>query len=478
MDARLGSRAMYCLVAVFMLLATVPLRAAADVLRPGLWTKAADPVLDPGGTGAWDATEVQDPAVVFDGTSYRMWYTGWTGDQPMRIGYATSPDGLSWTRLCIQPGARCRIPPGVGTRAWCARAAVIYDGGVYRMWYTGRGAPGASSRIGYATSPDGITWTKYAGNPVLDVGAAGSWDAQSVVEPTVVRSGSGYKMWFRGRRPDFSGGIGYAISPDGSTWTRYAGNPVIADAPAPAWDYSAYGPSVIFDGTLYHLFYSGGNLVGTTSETGHAVSSDSIHWAKYGRVIQQGPDGTFDRYSADYAAVVAVGDTFKMWYSGLDANSRYHIGYASAPMLSLSSSLYLPVTVKNAGPCAPIWSDDFSDYHSGWPIDSQPDYEQAYAGGEYRLDAKAAELTPGLRPGWRWPAGHSPSRCALPERAARPTTAASCSAKARTAWATSTVSLCKRTAPTASSATTTPAAGLRSSAPRLPGTMLIRPRTG
>ena len=32
------------------------------------------------------------------------------------------------------------------------------------------------ARIGHATSPDGITWTKDTNNPVLDVGPDGNWD--------------------------------------------------------------------------------------------------------------------------------------------------------------------------------------------------------------------------------------------------------------------------------------------------------------
>ena len=42
---------------------------------------------------------------------------------------------------------------------------VLFDGVEYKMWYTG--ADGVYSSIGYATSPDGVTWTKYHGNPVL-----------------------------------------------------------------------------------------------------------------------------------------------------------------------------------------------------------------------------------------------------------------------------------------------------------------------
>jgi predicted GH43/DUF377 family glycosyl hydrolase len=37
------------------------------------------------------------PSVYFDGTVYRMWYTGSDGSR-FRIGLATSPDGKHWEK--------------------------------------------------------------------------------------------------------------------------------------------------------------------------------------------------------------------------------------------------------------------------------------------------------------------------------------------------------------------------------------------
>ena len=41
-------------------------------------------------------------------------------------------------------------------------------------------------------------WTKYAGNPVLDVGPAGSWDSYEVLKPNILFDGNEYKMWYSG----------------------------------------------------------------------------------------------------------------------------------------------------------------------------------------------------------------------------------------------------------------------------------------
>ena len=47
----------------------------------------------------------------------------------------------------------------------------------FHMWYLGSGSMDdkIAWRIGHATSPDGLNWTKSANEPVLDVGKRGDW---------------------------------------------------------------------------------------------------------------------------------------------------------------------------------------------------------------------------------------------------------------------------------------------------------------
>src|SRR5262245_58261528 len=39
-------------------------------------------------------------------------------------------------------------------------------------------------------------WINYLGNPVMDLGPTGVWDAQGISTPSVIVDGSVYKMWF------------------------------------------------------------------------------------------------------------------------------------------------------------------------------------------------------------------------------------------------------------------------------------------
>jgi len=56
-------------------------------------------VLDIGPFGAWDDYRLAVPTVFHDGMTYKMWYGGNDGSGGTGVGYATSPDGINWTKF-------------------------------------------------------------------------------------------------------------------------------------------------------------------------------------------------------------------------------------------------------------------------------------------------------------------------------------------------------------------------------------------
>ncbi len=237
------------------------------------WTKhPSNPVMDVGSPGSWEEAGALAPWVLPDVTGYKMWYSGMDVAMYPKIGYATSTDGVTWTR---HPGNPVLTPgaPGEWDGNATAFASVRFLGGVYHAWYAGQGADGLL-RIGYATSTDGIAWTKYGGNPVLDVGAPGEWDSNGVTSPCVLVNGSNYEMWYSGVDGSNYVRIGYATSPDGINWTRHVDNPILTEGSPGDWDdQGPIGSSVLATPTGYDMWYGGLGFGGTTTGIGYANST-------------------------------------------------------------------------------------------------------------------------------------------------------------------------------------------------------------
>ena len=184
----------------------------ADSLDGVDWTKHGI-VLDKGDEGSWDDLEVGQPVVVFDGTTYRMWYVahGEPTNVWAMVGYATSSDGITWTKYSNNP---VLVP---GANGWEDRhvwpGPVIMYEGEYEMWYMAQGYSSPANRIGLATSPDGFSWLKQ-GDPVLDIGPPGSWDYWTLISSSIVEKGGDLFMWYAAlsEGPAWYLGIGLATT--------------------------------------------------------------------------------------------------------------------------------------------------------------------------------------------------------------------------------------------------------------------------
>jgi len=79
-----------------------------------------------------------------------------------------------------------------------SRATIIKTGSMYEMWYSG-GTGAMNNGIGYATSSDGINWTRDENNPFLHRDDGYPWREERTYCPMVIREGNSYKMWFAGK---------------------------------------------------------------------------------------------------------------------------------------------------------------------------------------------------------------------------------------------------------------------------------------
>ena len=192
------------------------------------------------------------------------------------IGYATSPDGIQWTKHTGNP-----VFAG-GTAAWEVYAvwcSVLKEAVGYSMWYTGVNATRDTLRIGRATSTDGLNWNRdTVNNPVINHGSWGAWDDGSVLLPYIVTIEGRQCLIYTGRHnydnPPWHLGAAWSTN-GGTTWTKDISNPVLSPGPVGSWDasYMQSGNVLLRDGTL-HMWYSASSL--STSEyrwsIGHATA--------------------------------------------------------------------------------------------------------------------------------------------------------------------------------------------------------------
>ncbi|HKD33835.1 MAG TPA: hypothetical protein VKB73_10230 [Gaiellaceae bacterium] len=307
----------------------------------------ANPVLQPTSATVLDNDGVDDPALAKVGSTYYMWYAG-TAESggASALFLATSSNGTAWAR------ANGGNPILQGTQGafdddGAYGADVVYDPAnpqaPFQMWYSGRA--GVFGGIGYATSLDGVTWTKYPSNsapaPVVTHGPPGSADSFAAADPTVLHDGSVWKMWYTGDDSSKKR-IAYATSSDGVNWSK--GGKVIApeDAGVSAnLQWGAFAPTVWKTAGGYSMLLTGRKLVGggvfQTKILG-TTSSDGITWAGPSPAVN--PSGTasnFDYSNLNSPEVLqdpGSSSPFKLYYSGntIDANGNFHtrVGLATS----------------------------------------------------------------------------------------------------------------------------------------------------
>jgi alpha-glucoside transport system substrate-binding protein len=327
---------------------TIPVTLSGAYSGPPGWTRSLtqyETILDGSGSplvpGDWDGDGLAFPRVISDTGQYRMWYNGQNITYPglgWTLGLADPLDANHWIKYGGNPvlglGAE-----GEWDSQYRGQVAVLKDGGLYKMWYSGSDL--GPWQTGYATSTNGIDWNLYDGNPVLPVGDGGSWDEQEADGPAVIKDGGLYKMWYHGCNGGYTVcSIGYATSTNGLDWSKHD-VPVLTGTGGEWDDGTALWPSVVKDGGTYKMWYYSGD-----GKIGLATSLDGLNWAKHGGnpVLTDGWDGG----GARGHSVTLEGASYRMWLrSGTDDSAG--IGYAdSTDGISWTMSISNPVLTPGA----------------------------------------------------------------------------------------------------------------------------------
>ena len=162
-----------------------------------------------------------------DSLNWKMWYQAVDSLNIYRTRFATSTDaGKSWTRqgTCLDVGG---IGEWDNTYAG-VRNVLKLDDGTYYMCYEGRDSTHNMS-AGIATSTDGLNWTKKGQVLVMDT-AIYSWESNGMI-PYVQKINGKYLMLYGNNNQNTllndDQYIGMAYSDDGINFTKYENNPIL-----------------------------------------------------------------------------------------------------------------------------------------------------------------------------------------------------------------------------------------------------------
>ena len=133
-----------------------------------------------------------------------------------------------------------------------------------------------------------------------------------------------------------------------------SGQAVIYPDSGSRWfDHSVGSPTVEFDGETYRMWFVGmsrsddpGIPYGFAERIGLATSSDGIRWQVANRakpVLDFGAAGEFDDAGLAHPFVLRVGDSYMMWYGGIDGRTGKEVGvdppHVRVEQIGLATSL-------------------------------------------------------------------------------------------------------------------------------------------
>ncbi|MCD4729779.1 MAG: T9SS type A sorting domain-containing protein [Bacteroidales bacterium] len=170
-----------------------------------------DPIIERGSSGEWDSQSISPESVIQTDTALLLYYTGSKVNNPWRVGMAYLPNGATdWIK---------------------------YDDPL-------------------TTDPP----FEYS-DPVLKIGDPGDWDDETAALCHVNKTVTGLEMFYTGSNSD-NFKIGYASSVDGITWSKDLENPIYSYEDDPFAVDSGYhvaaNPTVVVKDTMYYMYYDYG----------------------------------------------------------------------------------------------------------------------------------------------------------------------------------------------------------------------------
>lgn len=225
-----------------------------------------NPVFTGNSTG-WDKKIRERGWILQDGDTWRLWYTGYDPDEKppmMRLGLATSTDGLSWTRSGSEPLLK---------DLWVEDMMVVEHNS--QLWMF---AEGLNDQAQLLTSTDGVHWERQG---TLDVRLKDGTPipAGPFGTPVAFLKDGVWHLYYERR----DAGIWLATSTDLKTFTNISDTPIIVPGPDKYDELMIAMNQVVPYNNRYYAVLHG---TGTPEKprqwcTYLATSTDLIHWTKF-----------------------------------------------------------------------------------------------------------------------------------------------------------------------------------------------------
>jgi predicted GH43/DUF377 family glycosyl hydrolase len=314
--------------------------AAAITFSPpfGTWTRlAADPIISPQGD-KFESAGTFNPSVVKKDGKFVMLYRAQDRNGTSSLGYATSNDGVHFTRR-PEPVLVSEAPYEKGGGVEDPRLQKIGD--TYYLTYTGynnvdgAGPDKKDAQLCLATSTDLIHWRRQG---VIIPSYRGKWNVKWTKSGAIVpeKINGKYWMYFLADAKGKDQQMGVAYSEDLLHWTEALDHPVMAsrsgmfdsqvEEPGPPPIITPQGIFLVYNGADDNLVYSTGwVLLDKKDPTKVLARADKPvfwpekEWEKVGQV----PNVVF------VEGMVRDGNRWLFYYGGADK----YVGVAMAPVL-------------------------------------------------------------------------------------------------------------------------------------------------
>jgi predicted GH43/DUF377 family glycosyl hydrolase len=239
-------------------------------------------------------------------------------NKDMSLGVAFSQDGVRWERHAANPIWK---KESNGSRNWhhFLRDVRVYQfaPAEFRMYYSD-----GDQHIDLAFSEDGLCWRNYEHNPILT--PTQPWE-DLVMQESILRLGEAdWRMWYSTyqKKPRVTG---YATSTDGIRWTKHEANPIFVVGEKGTWDdFTAFQPTVFQQDGYFHMLYTGSDATDPIGyKWGYAWSKDGISWTRSPKnPLFVGVKGEWDGGKVTGHEVFRTGpNTYNIYYTGAAATN-------------------------------------------------------------------------------------------------------------------------------------------------------------